>query len=130
MASAALLARGFCRRKFAVTCGDRTHIVEYSPWGLNTEYVYVDGAEAIRRRHGDRMSHGYRFRLGRGHVATLLVAVPLLGEFVLCRSFNYVCLMIDGEVVYQEGRSPGSLPMTDDVQAERPRGAPRHAFDW
>src|SRR5688572_5935236 len=67
--------RGWCRRSFVVSIEAEPFVVDYSPWGMNTETVSVDGVTVVRRRGGHTMSHAFHFPLG-DHRAILSIALP------------------------------------------------------
>ena len=112
MPTAQLMTRRWFRRTWLVTCepGGNVHEIRYNGWGLNTEYVYLNGFEAVRRGASSlrlrSMTHGYRFALDDGHTAALSVSIPWWGEFFPVCDLSFVRLEIDGEVLYQEGVPP------------------------
>ena len=132
MAFAKLARKGWCRRKLVISCGVRLFSVEYTPWGLGTEYVYVDGVKAIRRQNGDKMSHGYSFKLDEDHTAELVVALPEWGELLPLCDLSFVQLKVDGETLYEEGAPPArQILWTQSTKTPaRAKQVPRHAFDW
>ena len=106
MTTVALKEKHWCGRTLLVTCGDgRTYTVEYSPWGVGRESVFVDGAVAVRRSGGGRMSHGYRFWLG-DTLVSLSVAIPWWAEALPLCDLSFVRLEVEGVIVYEEGRPP------------------------
>ena len=110
--SATLVEMSWWGRTLRVTCGGSAHLVRYSPWGFNTEAVYVDDALAVRRSGGHQMSHRYRFFLGE-HVAELTVALHWWGEYMLLGDLSCFRLEVDGVLLYREGRAPRRpLPWT------------------
>ena len=112
MMSAALVGMSKWGRTLLVQCGESTFVVRYSPWGFNTECVYVDGAVAVRRAGGYKMSHRYRFLLG-DQMAELSVALPWWGEYVRLGDLSFFRLEVAGTLLYREGRPPrGPLPCT------------------
>ncbi len=97
--------RGWCRRSFVVSIEAEPFVVDYSPWGMNTETVSVDGVTVVRRRGGHTMSHAFHFPLG-DHRAILSIALPWWGELFIPLWLSFVQIEIDGQVVYREGRPP------------------------
>ena len=117
MVTARLTSRGFFSRRLAVRVGDREHEVRYSPWGLDTEHVLVDG-RPVARRTGPTMTFAFDFALPGGVAARLAVVIPPWADVLPIGGFRRVRLEIDGRVVYEEPAPP---------PAPRPR---RHAFDF
>ena len=105
MTSAKLLKKRWCARTLLVTCDDQAYTVQYSPWGVNTEKVSVDGVVVVRRRDSWSMNHGFRFWVG-DQMAALRVSIPPWVLLPFLGDLSFVCLEVGGEVVYEEGRAP------------------------
>jgi hypothetical protein len=106
MPSARLLRKSWCGRTILLELASRTCTVQYWPWGLNSESVYVDDCLAIKRTGWHSMTGGYRFYID-GHVVTLLVAIPLWCEWSLpLHDLSCFWLDVDGELLYAEGQPP------------------------
>jgi hypothetical protein len=105
MLTARLIARSHLGRTIIVEDGPQPYTIQYWPWGLNSESVFVNGMRAARRSGVHNMTGGFRFRVGDFN-ASLIVAIPMWCELLPLRDLTFVQLEVDGQVVYEEGRPP------------------------
>ena len=105
MLTARLIARSHLGRTILVEGEPQPFTIQYWPWGLNSESVFVNGGCVARRRGLHNMTGGFRFRFG-DHNASLIVAIPWWCELVPLHDLTFVRLEVDSEVLYLEGEPP------------------------